>query len=372
MKKEIPFLDLKAQLPLVREEIMERFNDIIDNTAFVANKNVAAYEEAFAQYTGAKHCIAVSNGTTALAAILFAYGITAGDEVIVPVNTFIATAEAVSAMGATPVFVDMDPASYLIDVTKIEAAITPKTKMIMPVHLYGQTADMDPIMAIAEQHNLIVVEDACQAHGARYNGKMAGNIGHAAGFSNYPGKNLGAWGEGGAITTNDDELARTMRMYISHGSEIKYHHELVGMNYRMNEFQGAVLDVKTRYIEDWNNGRRKNAAYYLEHLADVPFLQLPAVIEGSEPVWHLFVVQLTDGSDREAFMSHLEEHGVHTGIHYPTSLHLTNAYSALPYSAGDFPASEAAQNNIVSLPMFAELTEEELEYVCNVIKEYNA
>lgn len=371
MKNEIPFLDLSAQLPLIREEIMQRFEEIIDNTAFVANKNVESFESGMAAYAGAQHCIAVNNGTSALWAIVIGLGIGAGDEVILPVNTFIATAEAVSLVGATPVFVDMDPDTYLIDPSLIEAAITDKTKAIIPVHLYGHIADMDAIMEIAKQHDLLVIEDACQAHGAKYKGQLAGSIGDAAAFSCYPGKNLGAWGEAGAITTNNAELTDYLRKFISHGSAVKYVHDIVGSNVRMNEFQGAVLDVKLKYIEQWNEGRRTHAARYRELLADVDWIKLPVVMDESTPVWHLFVVQLLKG-DRESFQAHMKAQDVNTGIHYPTPLHLTDAYADLPYAEGDFPAAEGAMNRIVSLPMFAELEDADIERVCEAIKSYNA
>lgn len=371
MSKNIQFLDLTAQYPKIREKIQKRFETIIDNSAFIANDNVAEFEEKFAQYSDAKHCIAVNNGTTALMLALMAYDIGTGDEVIVPANTFIATAEAVSVLGATPVLVDMDPKTYLIDAAKIEERITENTKAIIPVHLYGQTADMDAVNEIAEKHNLAVIEDACQAHGASYKGKKAGSLGNIAAFSCYPGKNLGAWGEAGAVTTNDDALAEKMRLITSHGSKIKYHHEVVGANFRINEFQGAVLAVKMDYIEEWNQSRRDNAQMYLDTLADMENIQLPAVPEGNTPVWHLFVIQLKSG-DREAFMKHMEDNGVGVGIHYPVPLHMTPAYEPiLSYKKGDFPESENAQDMIVSLPMYAELPKEDVAYVCETIKKYD-
>lgn len=358
--REVKFLDLKAQLPLVREEIGARFREIIDNTSFVGGKNMKIFETDFAKYIGTRHCVAVSNGTTALQLALWAKGIGAGDEVIVPVNTFIATAEAVTAVGAKPVFVDMDEKIYTIDVNKIEQNINKNTKAIIPVHLYGQCAEMDKILELGKKYSLFILEDTCQSHGAEHNGHKAGSMGDASAFSFYPGKNLGAWGEGGAVCTNDDDLAAKIKMLRDHGSKTKYIHELVGGNYRMCEFQGAVLSVKLKFLDAWNESRRRNAAIYFEKLCVNKKVILPFVGAGNLPVWHLFVVRI---SSRDKMADFLREHGVQTGIHYPFPLHITEAYRNLGYKEGDFPVAERVQKEILSLPMFAELSEEDISYV---------
>lgn len=366
--KEVKFLDLKAQYPLIREEINKKFEEIINNSAFVAGKNVKEFEQKFSEYLGVKNCITVNNGTAALYLPLLAMGISPGDEVIIPINTFFATAEAVSLLGAKPVFVDMDEVTYLIDTTKIEAKITPRTKGIIPVHLYGQCADMDAINAIANKHNLFVLEDCCQAHGASYKGKRAGTFGKLAAFSFYPGKNLGAWGEGGSVVTNDDSLADKIRLLRDHGSRIKYRHDIVGGNFRIDEFQGAVLAVKLPHLENWNSQRRENAKKYLAQLANVKNIMVPRVLEKNVPVWHLFVIR---SSMRDGLMNFLKEKGVQTGMHYPTPLHLTIAYADLGYKLGDFPVAEKVQSEILSLPMYAELSGDDINYVAECIKEFN-
>lgn len=368
-QETVKFLDLKAQYPLIKDEIMGRFADIIDRTAFVSGTYVQSFEEDFARYCETEHAVAVSNGTNALYVALMALGVSHGDEVIVPANTFIATAEAVSLIGATPVFVDAVEATALIDVTKIEAAITPNTKAIIPVHLYGQCADMDPILAIAKQHGLFVIEDACQAHGARYKGKRAGSMGDCAAFSFYPGKNLGAWGEGGAVTTAQPVLAEKMKYLRDHGSRVKYHHEVIGGNFRMNEMQGAVLGVKLKHLESWNEGRRARAEQYTTALAEMKDISCMQTAEGNIPVWHLFVIR---SEKRDALLACLRERDIQVGMHYPTPLHLTQAYEALPYSKGDFPIAEKIQSEIMSLPMYAELPETGVQRVVDTIKAFYA
>lgn len=354
----VKFLDLTAQYPMIREDIMQKFNEIIDGASFISGKYVKLFEEDFSAYCGAKHTIAVNNGTSALYLIFLGLGIQPGDEIILPVNTFIATAEAVSLVGAVPVFVDMDD-FYTIDVTKIEEKITPRTKAIVPVHLYGQCADMDPILEIARRHNIFVVEDACQAHGAQYKGKPAGSLADAAAFSFYPGKNLGAWGEGGAVVTSNDKLADTIRLMREHGSRVKYSHEVLGSNFRINEFQGAVLHTKLPFLQGWNESRRKNAALYLEFLKNSSALVLPKVRIDCASVWHLFVVRV---KNREQVMTALKEKGIQSAIHYPFPLHLTQVYKHCAVR-GDFPMAEKAANEIMSLPMYAELTLEEIKRV---------
>ncbi len=366
--RKVNFLDLKAQYPLIRADIETKFRDIIDRSGFVSSKYVAEFEQAFAAYCGVKYCVAVSNGTNALQCALIAAGISRDDEVIIPVNTFIATAEAISLVGAKPVFVDIQSDnSYLIDPQKIRDAITPKTKAIIPVHLYGQSADMDPILSVARQYGLEVIEDACQAHGALYNGKRVGSMGLCGAFSFYPGKNLGAWGEGGAIVTNDESLAEKMRLLRDHGSPKKYSHDIVGGNYRMSEFQGAVLTVKLRHLDDWNEARRKNAGFYCRELSDIRGVTLPYTLLQNQSVWHLFVIR---HYARERLMDYLKERGVYTGIHYPTPLHMTSAYADLGFRPGDFPIAESHQRDILSLPMYAELTEDDMMYVVEMIKTF--
>jgi len=364
---EIKFLDLKAQYPLIKKEILEKLNDIIENTAFVSGKYVKDFEKSFADYLGVKNCIAVNNGTSALYLSLFANGLNSGDEVIVPVNTFIATAEAVSLLGARPIFVDINESNYNINPSEIEAKITQKTKAIIPVHLYGQCADMDPILKIAERHNLFVIEDACQAHGAEYKGRKAGSMGKCGAFSFYPGKNLGAWGEGGAIATNDDGLADKIRLIRDHGSRKKYYHEIVGGNFRMNEFQGAVLSTKIKYLEEWNESRRKNAKLYLELLNHNSGIIVPFVEEYNKPAWHLFVVRV---QERDKFITYSNNKGIQTGIHYPFPLHLTDAFRHLGYKDGDFPIAEKVQREIVSLPMYPELESGQVKCAADVINKY--
>lgn len=364
---KVRFLDLKANYPSVKDDILRAFGDIIENSAFVSGRYVVEFEESFAKFIGSKYCIAVNNGTSALYLSLLAHGIGKGDEVIIPVNTFIATAEAISLVGATPVFVDNEEGSYNIDICKIEDRINPRTKAIIPVHLYGACAFMDSIMACAKKHKLIVIEDACQAHGASCNGTKAGNIGDSAVFSFYPGKNLGAWGEGGAIVTSDEEIAKRLLLLRNHGSKVKYHHELVGGNFRMSEFQGAVLSVKLPYLELWNKQRRKNAALYHELLQGNRKVILPVVLPDSNPVWHLFVIRVLN---RETLIGHLQKNSIETGIHYPVPLHLTPAYSYLGHKKGDFPVAEKFSNEIVSLPMYPELGEEEIRYVADTINEF--
>ncbi|MGB2580224.1 MAG: DegT/DnrJ/EryC1/StrS family aminotransferase [Minisyncoccia bacterium] len=365
--KEVKFLDLKANYPLVREEISHKFEEIIDGSSFVSGKYVLEFENEFAKFVGAKHCVAVDSGTAALYLALLAHGIGEGDEVIVPVNTFIATAEAVSLVGAVPVFVDNEESTYNIDVSKIEGSITARTKAIIPVHLYGTCASMDEIITCAQKHGLLVIEDACQAHGASYKNAKAGSIGATAAFSFYPGKNLGAWGEGGAVTTSDDTIAQKLILLRNHGSKIKYQHEIIGGNFRMSEFQGAVLSTKLPHLESWNEQRRKNAALYAQLLGENKKVVLPLYPNDSVPVWHLFVIRV---SNREALMAHLQEKGIGVGIHYPVPLHLTPAYSYMRHAKGEFPVAEKLGGEIVSLPMYPELSEEDIKYVSDTINEF--
>ncbi|HEY0101588.1 MAG TPA: DegT/DnrJ/EryC1/StrS family aminotransferase, partial [Pyrinomonadaceae bacterium] len=339
----IPFVDLQAQYRAIKLEVNEAIARVVESAAFVLGREVEAFESAFAGYLGARFCVGVSNGTAAIQLALMACGIGAGDEVIVPANTFFATAEAVSTAGATPVFVDADPISYTIDVNKIEAAITERTRAIIPVHLYGQAADLDAIFEIAAQRDLAVIEDAAQAHGALYKGSRVGARGRANCFSFYPGKNLGAYGEGGAVVTNDAEVARRVRLLRDHGSEQKYRHEIIGYNFRLEGIQGAVLNVKLKYLDGWNDLRRAHAARYRELLAeahpggsddDSGTLTLPQESPYARHIYHLYVVQSVE---RDALQKHLSAAGIQTGIHYPVPVHLQPAYASLGHKPGDFP-----------------------------------
>jgi dTDP-4-amino-4,6-dideoxygalactose transaminase len=358
----VPFVDLQAQYQSIKEEIDEAIARVLASTAFVLGREVEAFEAAFAEYVGAKFCIGVGSGTAAIQLALMASGLSSGDEVIVPANSFFATAEAVSTAGATPVFVDSDPVSYTIDVSSIEAAITKRTRAVMPVHLYGQAADLDTIFDIAARHKLLVIEDAAQAHGAEYKGRRVGALADAGCFSFYPGKNLGAYGEGGAVVTNDADVARRVRLLRDHGSERKYVHELVGYNFRLEAIQGAVLNVKLRHLNDWNARRRYHAARYNELLRESDLI-LPREIDYARHVYHLYVVQ---ARERDELQKDLSAAGVQTGIHYPVPIHLQPAYASLQHCMGDFPQSEAQASRVLSLPMFPELSDEQIAEVARV------
>jgi dTDP-4-amino-4,6-dideoxygalactose transaminase len=363
---KIPFLDLKAQYSSIKDEIHQALENVLENTAFAGGPFVAEFEKKFAAFCNTKHAIGVGSGTDALLAALIAAGVGPGDEVITVPDTFIATAEAISFCGARPVFVDIVEATYNMDPDKLEAAITPKTKVIIPVHLFGQMADMDPIMEIARKKGIQVIEDAAQAHGAEYKGQKAGSIGHLGCFSFYPGKNLGAYGEAGAVVTNSDELADRVRMFRDHGQPKKYYHDMVGFNARMDGFQGAVLNVKLKYIDRWNEARRRNAAFYGEQLKNgVNGMALPREADYAKHIYHIYAVRV---KNRDALMDALSKKEVATGIHYPVPLHLTGAYEPLGYKRGDFPVAEKCAGEFVSLPMFPELTEEQIRYTCDAIK----
>ncbi|MFL6254665.1 MAG: DegT/DnrJ/EryC1/StrS family aminotransferase [Pyrinomonadaceae bacterium] len=366
----VPFVDLQAQYRSIKAEIDAAVQRVLDTSAFILGREVEAFERAFSEYVGARECVGVSNGTAAIQLTLQACGVGAGDEVIVPANTFFATAEAVSTAGATPVFVDCDPFTYNIDASRIEAVITPRTRAVLPVHLYGQPADLDPIFEIAERRKLFVIEDAAQAHGARYKGRRVGSLARAGCFSFYPGKNLGAYGEGGAVVTDDAEVARRLRMLRDHGSEQKYRHELVGYNFRLEGIQGAVLGVKLKYLDDWNALRRAHAARYRALLAPLAgALALPSEADYAEHVYHLFVIQT---GARDALQRFLSAAGVQTGIHYPVPVHLQPAYAAHGHKEGDFPNAESQSRRVLSLPMFAELTEHQIGYVAHALTDFCA
>ena len=361
----VPFVDLKQQYLSIEDEVLEAVKRVFRSTQFVLGSEVQAFEEEFSAYCGVRTSIGVSNGTSALHLALLAAGVGPDDEVITTPFTFVATTAAIGYAGAKPVFVDIDPATYTLDPARIEAAITPKTKAILPVHLYGQAADMDPILAIAQRHNLVVIEDAAQAHGAEYKGRRCGSMGDLGCFSFYPGKNLGAYGEAGMVTTGHPEFERKIRMLRDWGAEKKYEHVLKGFNYRMEGVQGAILRIKLRRLEAWTESRRAHARAYTTALAGCG-LTLPVERPGNRHVYHVYPV-LTP--ERKEFMSALAERGVQTGIHYPTPIHLLPAYSELPYGPGDFPIAERAAAEEVSLPMFPEMTGEQVEAVSRAVLE---
>ncbi len=359
----VPFVDLRAQYLSIKAEIDEAIARVLETTAFVLGREVEAFEAAFAEYVGAGFCVGVNSGTAAIHLAVMACGLGTGDEVIIPANTFFASAEGVSTAGAKPVFVDADALSYTIDPARIEAAITERTRAIMPVHLYGQAADLDPIFEIAARYHLLVIEDAAQAHGSLYKGRRVGALSQAGCFSFYPGKNLGAYGEGGAVVTNDAEVARRVRLLRDHGSEQKYRHEIVGYNFRLEGIQGAVLNVKLRHLDKWNDLRRAHAARYNELLSGSN-LVLPREMPYARHIYHLYVVQT---EARDALQRSLSEAGVQTGIHYPVPVHLQPAYASMNHQPGDFPESEKQAQRVLSLPMFPELTNEQIERVAEAI-----
>jgi dTDP-4-amino-4,6-dideoxygalactose transaminase len=363
----VPFLDLKAPYRELKNELDSAYQRVMESGWFIMGAEVEAFEQEFAAYCGVRHGIGVGNGLEALHLILRAYGIGDGDEVIVPANTYIATWLAVSYSGAVPIPVEPDPRTYNLDPDLLEAAITKKTKAIMPVHLYGQPADMDPILQVAEKYDLKVIEDAAQAHGSLYKGRLGGSLGHVASFSFYPGKNLGALGDAGAIVTNDDELAENVRMLRNYGSKVKYHHDVKGFNSRLDEMQAAFLRAKLVHLDEWNERRKKIAAYYLDYLADLPGLTLPYVPAEITPVWHIFVVQTPRRDDLQQF---LQSKGVGTLIHYPVPPHLSKAYAELGLPKGTFPITEAIASSELSLPIGPHLSLDAAEYVVSVIREY--
>ena len=361
----IPFLDIKAQIRPLRNELLDALGGVLDSAQFVLGSEVAAFESEFAAFCRTNHAAAVSTGTSALHLAMLAAGIGPGDEVITVAMTFVATVAAVEYTGARPVLVDVDPVTYTMDPSRIEAAITPRTKAIVPVHLYGQTADMDPIMEIARKHGLVVIEDAAQAHGAEYKGRRAGSIGDMACFSFYPGKNLGACGEGGCVTTNNPEFDRMVRVMRDWGQSKKYHHDFPGFNYRMEGFQGACLRVKLRHLEEWTEARRAHACQYSGLLSGIAGIVPPVQTEGNRHVYHIYAVMV---EQREALQKALEEKGVQSAMHYPIPVHLTKAHAALGYKAGDFPVAERIAARELSLPMFAELTNEQVAAVCEAVR----
>jgi len=375
----IPFLDLKSQYSSVREDVQREINEVLDNTAYICGKKVAAFEREFAKANNAKFCLGLSSGTDALHLAYWTLGIGISsqvreqklreemDQVIVPVNTYIATSETITMVGARPVFVDHEEESFNIDPKKIEQKITRRTKAIVVVHLYGQPADMDPILTICRKHNLILIEDCSQAHFAEYKGRRVGTFGQVATFSFYPGKNLGAYGEAGAVLTNDEALYDQMLRYRQHGAIVKYSHDIEGHNYRMEELQAAVLGVKLRHLDKWTEARREVAARYRSMLAEVKQVKVAAELPYARHVYHLLEVRV---QKRQELMEYLKDKNIETGLHYPEPLHLQRAYGYLGYRRGDFPIAEECCREILSVPLFAEMTEAQTQYVVDSIIEF--
>ncbi len=362
--QRIPYLDLKAQLDGIRGDVMTALASVCDATAFAQGPYAKKFEEEFAAYCGVRHCIGVNSGTSALHLAMHCLDIGPGDEVITTPFTFIATAWAISYVCANPVFVDIDPERRTLDPAKLEAAITPRTKAVMPVHLFGMPADMEPILSVAGKHGIRVIEDAAQAHGAGYKGSRAGQLGCMAAFSFYPGKNLGAYGEGGALVTDNDAFAARAKSLREHGSRERYYHDEVGYNYRMDGFQAAVLSVKLRHLQAWTRARQQKAARYNELLRDVP-VKVPQVFVGSECVWHCYVIE----TDRRDYLrGRLSEAGIDTGVHYPVPIHLQKAYANLGLREGDFPVSERMARRCLSLPIYPELSDDAQERVVEAIR----
>ena len=359
----IQLVDLNAQYHSIKSEIDGAIQRVVDSSAFIGGKEVKLFEAEFAAYCETKACVGVGNGTDAIYLTLRAMGIGPGDEVITVAHTFIATSEAISMAGARPVFVDIKEDTMLMDPALLEQAITRRTKAIVPVHLYGQPCDLDAIMEIAERHGLKVIEDAAQAHGARWRGRRVGSIGDAACFSFYPGKNLGAYGDAGAVVSQDEELIERVRMLANHGRLEKYTHKIEGVNSRLDGMQAAILRVKLRHLDEWNESRRRLADYYMERLT-FPDLVLPVVSESAQPVWHLFVVR---AAEREPLQAQLKSEGVATGVHYPVPLHVQPAYEYMAIRRGTLPITEKVSKDVVSLPMYPELTEENIDSVCSAL-----
>lgn len=376
----VPFLDLKAQYAAIKDEIHAAVGEVMENTAFAGGPFVAGFEKEFAKFCNCKHAVGVGNGTDALWLSLLALGIGPGDEVLTVPDTFIATAEAITYCGAKPVFVDVDPKTYNMDPNKLEdclknrlasnpSPLSPRPKAIIPVHLFGQTADMDPILAIARAYGLHVVEDACQAHGAEYKGRKAGSMGAAGCFSFYPGKNLGAYGEAGAVVTNDDAIAEKIRIFRDHGQSKKYHHNVIGWNARMDGIQGAVLSVKLKYLAGWNESRRAHAREYTRLLSPMEGVLLPLEADYARHVFHIYAIRI---KQRDQLMARLAERGISCGIHYPVPVHLQVAYRSLGLAEGSYPVAEKCAAEFLSLPMYPELTSEQIKRVADEIKGFYA
>ncbi|OJX41178.1 MAG: erythromycin biosynthesis sensory transduction protein eryC1 [Chloroflexi bacterium 44-23] len=365
---KVSFLDMKTPYIELKHELDEAYQRVMESGWYILGREVKSFEQEFAEYCGTQYCIGVGNGLEALHLILCGYGIGKGDEVIVPSNTYIATWLAVSYIEAKPVPVEPDLHTFNLDPNRVEAAITSRTRAIMPVHLYGQSADMDPLMQLAQKNNLKVVEDAAQSQGTRYKDRLSGSLGHAAGFSFYPGKNLGAYGDAGAILTNDDSLAEKVLMLRNYGSKKKYYNEQKGYNSRLDEMQAAFLRVKLHHLDEWNQRRMKIALYYLNHLAGLPQLVLPYIPEWSQPIWHIFPIL---HKKRDNLQKYLYEKGIETLIHYPVPPHLSIAYSDLNMPKGSFPIAEQIASSELSLPMGPHLSLADAKYVVDAIQEFD-
>ncbi len=363
---KVPFVDLREQNAQVKYEILEMWSDILDTAGFVGGKYVKKFEDEFARICGVDHCVALSSGTDALTVGLWSLGVMPGDKVIVPANTFIATVEAVQNLGAIPVLVDCEKGTWNIDTERVEEKITEGVVGIIGVHLYGQPCDTRSLRNICDEHNLWLMEDSAQGHLATYRGDVCGSLGDIAAFSFYPGKNLGATGEGGAITTNDAGLAQRARMYINHGSVKKYHHVTFGMNARMSAVIAAGLCAKVSRIAEWTESRRRAAAFYMDQI-DNPRVKMPVIPNDMNPVWHLFVIHC---QERDKLLEHLSRNGISAGMHYPIPVHLQKQMECYDYSEGDFPNSEYNASRCVSLPMFETITDEQLQHVVNVVNSF--
>lgn len=363
---EVPITDLKLQYGMIKDEIDSAISGVIDSCAFILGPAVASFEARYAEYCGVSHCVGVSNGTDALSLTLKALNIGPGDEVITTPHTFGATIEAICDMGASPVLVDIEEELYTLNVEQVAACVSSRTRAVIPVHMYGQTADMDPILALAAEHGFAVVEDAAQAQGAGYKGRLAGSMGNAGCFSFYPGKNLGAYGDAGGITCSDDELNSRLRLLRNHGMVpgAKFLYEEIGYNHRMDGMQGAILEVKLRHLDEWNARRRAAAARYNEGLADLYMVRLPVEADYAHHVYHLYVIR---APRRDELAAALSEAGIQTAVHYPNALHLTPAYRFLGHGPGSFPACEEICNEILSLPMYPELEADQIDYVVEQI-----
>ncbi|MCE3233920.1 MAG: aminotransferase DegT [Vampirovibrio sp.] len=367
VKAVIPLVNLRRQLDRHYDEFAECYRTLAEKTDFVGGAAVSEFEAAFAEYSHVEHCIGVGNGTDALYLIFRALDLKPGNEVIVPAMSFIATAEILPPLGVKVVFADIDPDTYTLSPEKVHPLITKATKAILPVHLYGQPADMAQLQTLADEHGLLLIEDAAQAHGAAFEGKRVGSMGKAAGFSFYPGKNLGAFGDGGAITTNDTELADKIRMLANHGRLTKYEHAMPGINSRLDTFQAQILSVKLKYLDEWNNQRRHWANQFNELLADIPEITLPHVANNRTHVYHLYVIQTPY---RDELLTFLHEQGIYAGIHYPIPLHLQPAFQTLGYQEGNFPVSEKLGNECLSLPLFPEMTQAEFEAIVHSVRQF--
>jgi dTDP-4-amino-4,6-dideoxygalactose transaminase len=362
---KVPFLNLRAQYEGIAPEVEQSIKEVLQECSFSGGRHVERFEEEFSDFCGCSRAVGVGSGTDALWLALMALGIKPGDEVITSPNSFIATAEAISLCGANPVFADVDAHNYTIDPQLLEAAITPRTRAIIPVHLFGQMADMDPIMEVAERYGIPVVEDACQAHGASYKGRRAGSIGYAGCFSFYPGKNLGAYGEAGCVVTSNKDLADRVMVLRDHGQSRKYYHEILGINSRMDGIQGAVLSVKLKYLEGWNSARRAHAASYGRFLENIPGLINPVEMPYAYHVYHVYAIR---APKRQQLIEQLGEKGISCGVHYPVPIHLQSAYASLNERVGSYPVAEQCAEEFISLPMFPELTDSEILYVSDNIK----